>query len=42
MVHWIKDIIGRWQAQRIRTKKIRNDYRIFERNLMTLERGGLL
>ena len=42
MRRWIKDILGRWAAQRIRTKKFRDDYRMYEKNGVILENGGWL
>lgn len=38
----IKNILGRWRERRIRTKRIRKDYRTYARNRATLEKGGTL
>lgn len=42
MINWIKSILGRWQERRIRTKTLREDYRTYDRNRATLEKGGTL
>jgi len=39
---WLKDILGRWRERRIRTKRIRNLYRIIDRNKEILNNGGRL
>lgn len=38
----IKNILGRLRERRIRTKRIRKDYRTYVRNRATLEKGGTL
>lgn len=39
---WIYNVIGRWKAQRIRSEKIRELYRAYNRNKAILENGGRL
>lgn len=42
MRRWLHDILGRWQARRIRTREIQENYRTYDRNRATLENGGTL
>ncbi len=42
MRRWLNNILGRWQARRIRTKTIQNNYRIISDNQARLEKGWSL
>jgi hypothetical protein len=42
MRRWIESIIGRWMAQRIRTKAIGDAYRTYMANRVSLENGATL
>lgn len=42
MRHWLRDMIGRWRANRIRTKQILALHRTIEKNRATLDNGGIL
>lgn len=42
MGHRIKRILGHWQQKRTRTKKLRKNYREYDRNRTILENGKTL
>jgi hypothetical protein len=42
MRRWAQYVLGRWKERRIRTKRIRAMYRLYEQNRAILDNGGTL